>query len=138
MSVADVSVLQRIFNGRVIHLGGLIVIGSLALFHFSIAPVMFKELSGPLVWYVGIDLCRAFQIFLNAAALSVDPVNRMPWRLAHIANVLCVALDTLNLASVADPINVVVLIATGMIAVGLALRDPYSIFKAASNTQPSG
>lgn len=120
--------LQRALSWRVIHTGGLIIIGSLMVFHIALTPVIFKQLSGTLIWYIGIDLCRAFQIMLNLAAVSVAPEHRTPWRLAHVANALCIGLDVLNFAAVPEPINVLVILGTLMIAAGLARRDREPVF----------
>jgi hypothetical protein len=95
----------------------------LDLFHAAIAPIMFKALSGQLVWYVATDLGNVYFLFLNIAVTSMSITDRIPWRLCHAANGLGVGLGVFNLIAVDDPINIVVLIAYCLIAVGAHGRD---------------
>ena len=108
---------------RVVHLSGMVLLASLALLHISITPFMFKELSGRLVWYVATDFSVLLLLFLNVTVLYIEGPTRVPWRICHIANILGVALGILQMMSVSDPVNVIVLIAYVLVAVGAYVRD---------------
>ncbi|MBL8645296.1 MAG: hypothetical protein JNK21_15295 [Rhodospirillaceae bacterium] len=123
------NVLTSLISAAYVHISGMIVLGCLTLFHAAIAPVMFDELSGRLVWYIATDLSVIFLVFLNAAVTYVPFTTRRPWTLCHIANVLGVALGALNLAAVPEPINILVLAGYIALTVGAACRDEQSALR---------
>ena len=104
----------------------MVTLVGLMVFHLAIAPVMFDELSGRLIWYLSTDLSVVFLIFLNSSAISVPVSHRKPWVLAHAANALGVALGVLNFVAVPEPINVVVVMAYAALFMGAILRDAES------------
>jgi hypothetical protein len=108
---------------RFSHLSGMVLLASLGLFHISITPFMFNELSGRLVWYLATDFAVLLLLFLNVAVLYMTTPARVPWRLCHIANILGVALGVFNLVAVPVSVNIVVLMAYVLTAVGAYLRD---------------
>ncbi|MDX2144897.1 MAG: hypothetical protein SFV19_16190 [Rhodospirillaceae bacterium] len=108
---------------KALQVAGMCILFALMLFHAALAPVMFKELSGRLVWYVSTDLSVVFLIFLNLAVAYGAAESRTPWRLCHTANGLGVALGILNLAAVPEPINIPVLIGFLALAIGTFGRD---------------
>ncbi|MSO98425.1 MAG: hypothetical protein EXR11_09450 [Rhodospirillaceae bacterium] len=118
-------------TARMVHLSGLVLLASLALFHISITPFMFNELSGRLVWYLSTDFSVLLLLFLNVAVLYIEGPTRVPWRFCHIANAIGVALGILQMVSVNDPINVIVLIAYILVAVGAYLRDRFQKIRTA-------
>lgn len=118
-----------------VHVAGMVMLGCLMAFHLAIAPVMFTELSGRLVWYLSTDLSVLFLIFLNAGASVTPFATRKPWVLCHIANALGLAVGgVLNIIAVSDPINIVVLAAYIMLLVGGLSRDEQSFVRRMART----
>jgi len=118
---------RHLLSAQYIHIGGMIVLASLALFHAGIAPVMFKELSGRFIWYIATDLGVMTLIFLNVAATYVPTEVRTPWTLCHVANGFGVALGILNFMAVPEPINILVMVGYGLLAGGGQALDDRSL-----------
>jgi hypothetical protein len=116
----------RYFSPANIHIVGMVTLAGLMMFHLAIAPVMFDELSGRLIWYLSTDLSVIFLLFLNSSAVSVPVSHRKPWVLAHIANGFGVGIGVLNLIAVPEPINIVVVTAYIALFTGAVLRDAES------------
>jgi hypothetical protein len=123
LAAGSVGAMSRYIIIRNVHGLAMTTLLALMLFHAALAPVMFQELSGQLVWYVATDLAVLYLVFLNVTVIRMSTPNRLPWTLCHAANALGVALGVFNLISVDDPINIVVLAAYAALAVGAWGRD---------------
>jgi hypothetical protein len=115
--------MDRLLVAKYAHITALMVLGCLGLFHLMIAPVMFDELSGRLIWYLSTDLGSLSLIVLNLVITHVPAGQRLPWRLCHVVNALSAGLGVVNLLAVPEPINIVVLLTYVTIAAALAVRD---------------
>jgi hypothetical protein len=110
--------MTRSHVARYVHITAMFTLGALAVFHLMIAPAMFDELSGRLIWYIATDFGVMCLIFLNFVVRYVPPSESLPWLLCHTANGSGVALGVINLIAVPEPINIAVLAAYAALAVG--------------------
>jgi hypothetical protein len=117
------AIMSRAAIARHTHEFGMCLLLILVVFHASLTPIMFKSLSGQLVWYVATDLGNLYFLFLNFAVTRMSAPDRIAWRLCHTANALGVGLGVFNLIAVDDPINIVVLVAFLAISLGGLGRD---------------
>ncbi|MCB2107770.1 MAG: hypothetical protein KDE14_08730 [Rhodobacteraceae bacterium] len=99
------------------HTLALLAYSFLILFHVSLAPIVFNEISHRLVWYIGTDFGAVGFVAVNVAARRAVPSDRVVWWMCHAFNAGFVVFDSLNLYAVPQAVNIVVLAIAVTVAV---------------------
>lgn len=109
---------------NIVHGISLVVAVCMGVFHLILSVVIFKELTPRVVWYIGVDVGTVAILALNFIATRTSGSgDRLPWKITHAVNSLCVVYTLFNYYVIRDYGNVFAILVYIGIFIGGILSD---------------
>lgn len=121
---------------NIVHAISLVTAVCMGVFHLILSVVMFQELTSRVVWYIGVDVGTVAILALNfIATRTSNSGDRLPWKITHAVNVLCLFYTLFNFYVVRDPGKAFAILVYIGILTGGILSDREGAKRAQAQTQ---
>jgi len=121
---------------NIVHGISLVAAVCMGVFHLILSVVMFQQLTPRVVWYIGVDVGTVAILALNfIATRTSDSGDRLPWKITHAVNVLCVIYTLFNFYVIRDYGNVFAILVYIGILIGGFLSDREGMKRAQAQAQ---